>query len=116
MIGSKVLKPPGSLRMAKRHRISRNRPWPRFLIRATTLRSSAVLVVLPVRPSSKSTMRVHRPSFPLAHITSLSVAGFFAAQFGLDEEIDVPIHHRLHIAGFGAAAMVFYHLVRLKNI
>src|SRR4029077_20692584 len=40
----------------------------------------------------------------------------FAAQFRLNKHVDVAIHHGLHVAGLGAGAMVFHHLIWLKHV
>ena len=47
---------------------------------------------------------------------SLAFGRLLPAQFRLDEEIDVAVHHRLHVARLGAGAVILHHLIRLKNI
>ena len=39
-----------------------------------------------------------------------------AAQHGLNERIQVAVHHVLNIAGLYACAQIFHHLIRLENI
>src|ERR1043166_1068443 len=34
----------------------------------------------------------------------------------LDEDVDVAVHHFLHVARLGAGAVVFDHLIRLKDV
>src|SRR5262249_11104269 len=52
----------------------------------------------------------------LNFITLLTLGRFLAAEFGLDEDVDLSVHDFLNIAGLGAGAVVFDHLIWLKNV
>src|SRR5947207_704998 len=68
------------------------------------LYKSAVLAV--------STIRTRTLNF----VTLLAFRRFLAAEFCLDEVVDLAVHDFLHVARFGAGAVVFDHLIRLKNV
>ena len=49
-------------------------------------------------------------------IVPFALCRFLSAQLRLDEQVDVAIHDRLHVARLRAGAVIFHHLVRLKNV
>src|SRR6266481_2023974 len=79
-------------------------------------------------PSSMACPRRRRSSFLLAcspttcadfafHLLDrVAFFGFLSTQFRLDKHVDVAIHHGLHVAGLGAGAVVFHHLIWLKYV
>src|SRR2546423_2730703 len=52
----------------------------------------------------------------LNFVTLLTLRCFLAAEFGLDEDVDLSVHDFLDVAGLGAGAVIFHHLIRLKNV
>src|SRR5260370_18563077 len=48
--------------------------------------------------------------------TLLALGCFLAAQFRLDEDVDLAVHHFLDVARLRAGAVIFHHLIRLENV
>jgi hypothetical protein len=46
----------------------------------------------------------------------VSLGRLLPTQFRLDEHVDVAVHHGLDIARLRAGAVIFHHLVWLKNV
>src|SRR4030095_7678390 len=49
-------------------------------------------------------------------VIPLGLGRFLSPQFRLDERVDVALHHGLAIACFCSGSVIFYHLIRLKNV
>ena len=46
----------------------------------------------------------------------VTLGRFLAAEFCLDEVVDLAVHHFLDVARLGAGTVIFDHLIRLKNV
>src|ERR1051325_11287478 len=52
----------------------------------------------------------------LLQIVGRGFVSLVAAQFCLNERVDVSIHYGLYVAGLGACSVILHHLIRLKHV
>ncbi len=71
--------------------------------------------LVPIAPFLDSVRNDKGLRAPLQFVP-LTFFSFLAAQFRLDEHVDIAVHDFLHIAGFRTGAVIFHHLIGLKNV
>src|SRR6266478_1750738 len=86
--------------------ISTNSCVPRFGGNPLPRRNSAPII---------SAISTHTPMLNFIPAL-LTLSRFLSAEFRLDEHVDLAVHHFLDVARFGAGAVVFHHLIWLKNV